>query len=338
MTQASHVGGVERTKSFMHEGTICVGTPPGDTSKGLEAGDSGGVVLVRLNSTELFEKPTWGLVGTHSHSIDNEARENYVSIATRVSSVYDWIESQITQRHILTHVFTGPLADSTATTEVVITNKTNEPCRTSVWFHKGTEAAPAVRFNGGSANGNRMEIDIQGGTAQKIVLTNPGRNLAVGAVYVEQASVCAANALQVEGRYLITSNEGQIVEAFSVQPQTENDWMSGGDCRTIAGDFSSEDDVGLAMVTAFPGQAALEGAQLTFQAYDWQGNFVGEPESLEVTGEQYALNPWNFNQPRLIRMCLDLPRDNGFQLSLLAIASKATSRNVQYSTQALISD
>ena len=90
------------------------------------------------------------------------------------------------------------------------------------------------------------------------------------------------------------------------------------------------------MVTAEPGHQAPVGAQLTMEAFDWNGQPVGNMESLEVTGVQHALNPWQFDEPRLVRMCLDVPQDDGFRLSLIAIAATATSRNVQYSTSPLL--
>ena len=244
-----------------------------------------------------------------------------------------------TVSQILTHVFAGPLGNATAETEITITNPTQEPCSASVLFHRGTKEAPAVRFNGELLDDNLLEIDIAGGAVQRIVLTaDPGQVLAVGAVYVEQEPRCVAGDLQVEARYLITSQDGQIMEAFSVLPQTENDWLSDGDCRLLSNSFGGQDNIGLAMVTARTGEAAPSGTRMTFEAYDWQGNFVEEPPSLEVTGEQQALNPWKFDEPRLVRMCLDIPGTGGnaFRLSLIAIAARTNNRNVQYSSQVLM--
>ena len=329
--------GVELTKELMHGGTICTGIP-GDLSKGVESGDSGGPLIVPLRQTA-FGEPVWGLVGAHSHSIANREREPYVTISTRLSTVHDWIESQINTKQILTHVFAGPLANSTAETEITITNRTQAPCRASVRFHRGTEEAPAVRFNGQYLDGNRMEIDIEGGTVHRVLLTaDTGTNLAIGAVCVEQETGCAGESLQVEGRYLITSKDGQIMEVFSVLPQTDSDWLSDGDCRILSNSFGNRDNIGLAMVTAQPGESAPSGTKMSFEAYDWQGNFVDEPPSLEVTGAQHALNPWEFSEPRLVKLCLEVPDDQptGFRLSLISIAARVSSRNVQYSSSALI--
>ena len=128
------------------------------------------------------------------------------------------------------------------------------------------------------------------------------------------------------------------MEAFSVLPQAEQDWLGDGDCRLLSNRFGSQDNIGLAMVTARAGEAAPSGTRMTFEAYDWQGNFVEEPPSLEVTGEQHALNPWKFGEPRLIKLCLNLPDDQptDFRLSLISIAARISSRSVQYSSSALI--
>ena len=281
----------------------------------------------------------------HDPHIHHRAAPGPVHLG-ELEKIYAWIESteepapdvpKVSQ--ILTHVFAGPLANATAETEITITNRTAEPCAASVRFHRGTEDAPQVRFNGQHLDENRTDIDIGGGAVQRIVLTaDPGQDLAVGAVYVEQATGCAAGALQLEGRYLITSQDGQIMEAFSVLPQTENDWLSDGDCRLLSNSFGGQDNIGLAMVTARTGDAAPSGTRMTFEAFDWQGNFVEEPPSLEVTGEQQALNPWKFDEPRLIKLCLDVPDDQqtNFRLSLISIAARVSSRNVQYSSSALI--
>ena len=171
-----------------------------------------------------------------------------------------------------------------------------------------------------------------------VLTADPGTDLAIGAVYLEQETGCAAESLQVESRYLITSKDGQIMEVFSVLPQTDSDWLSDGDCRILSNSFGSRDNIGLAMVTAQPGESAPSGTKMRFEAYDWRGNFVEEPPGLEVAGAQHALNPWSFSEPGLVKLCLEVPDDQptGFRLSLISIAARVSSRNVQYSSSALI--
>ncbi len=330
--------------AVVHDRTLCAGYQ----TAGPAVGDSGSPLLIPTSQGSHVQ------IGVSStRTIGRSGGIEFVPVYMRLTSFHDWIYSHVGEDEpaprppeftILTHVFAGPLATSTAETEITITNRTQEPCRASVWFHRGTEEAPAVRFNGQYLDGNRMEIDMEGGTVHRVLLTvDPGQDLAVGAAYVEQEAGCSAGDLQVEGRYLITDREGQIREVFSVLPQTDSDWLSDGECRLLSNRFGSRDNIGrdnigLAMVTAQPEEAAPSGTKMTFEAYDWQGNFVEEPPSLEVTGAQHALNPWEFSEPRLVKLCLDVPDDQptGFRLSLISIAARVSSRNVQYYSSALI--
>ena len=122
---------------MMHKGTICTG----DTSKGSESGDSGGPLIVPLGRNA-FAATSWGLVGVTSHSITNHQDESFVAISTRVSTVYDWINNTIRPLTILTHAFAGPLASSTAKTEITITNRAATACAAAIQFHQGTAEPP----------------------------------------------------------------------------------------------------------------------------------------------------------------------------------------------------
>jgi len=321
----------------VHAGTLCAGIP-GDPGKGTEPGDRGGMVLVPVRRS-LSGQVEWGQVGILSMSGRDTNGDPIVSVATRIASIYGWIQGTIKPRMILTHVFAGPLSNAVAESEVTLTNLGNDSCAVDVLFHQGIQDAPQIRFNGEFQTGNLFQTQLQAESAQKVTLTvDPGNPLVIGAVYVTPASEC--DNLQVSGRYLVTGLDGQIMEAFSVLPQSSDDWLENRACVVLTGDFSRRDDglddVGIAMVTAEPGHQAPVGAQLTMEAFDWNGQPVGNMESLEVTGVQHALNPWQFDEPRLVRMCLDVPQDDGFRLSLIAIAATATSRNVQYSTSPLL--
>ena len=326
-------------KKVVNARTLCAGYQ----NEGPAPGDSGSPLLVPTT------EGGWVQVGVSSTKWPARVGPifTFVPIYARVTALGDWIESHTASpnrspgvSHILTHVFAGPLATSTAKTEITITNRSGEPCSATVRFHQGTAEAPRIRFNGRHLDKNTLETTIQGGAAQKLTLTrDAGRDLAVGAVYVEQEPSCAADALQVEGRYLITRRDGELMEAFSILPQAPTDWLSNGDCRLLAVDFGPNSNVGLAMVTAepdIPAPRSLPGTALSVQAYDWQGNDLGRLSYLQVTGKQHALNPWSFTEPRLLRICLEVPKDNGFRLSLIAIAASSSPRNVQYSAQALI--
>ena len=242
-------------------------------------------------SRSLQGETTWGLAGIISHSMSNESREKYAVISTRVSSIYSWIQNTIQSRLILTHAFAGPLSNSIAKTEVMLTNLGEDPCIADVLFHQGIQDAPQVRFDGKFQSGNLFQVQLPAGSAQKVTLTvDPGNPLAIGAVYVTKKDGCSG--LQISGRYLITKKDGQIVEAFSILPQSSEEWMEDGSCVILTGDFRRQDgernNVGIAMVTSIPGQQAPDGSLLTMEAFDWDGNSMEESESLEVTGAQHA--------------------------------------------------
>ena len=350
--------------SVVHDRTLCAGfgKNEGPAAAGPATGDSGSPLLVPTT------EGGWVQVGvTSTVTVGRAGGVDWVPVYMRLTSFHDWIYSYVEKDErapptpgltVLTHVFAGPLATSTAKTEITITNRSGEPCSATVRFHQGTAEAPRVRFNLGSMPGlvrypdnNTLEISIPAvsslqqqiqARAEKLTLTRgAGQALAVGAVYIQNSPDCAADALHVSARYLITRRDGEIMETFSILPQAPADWLSDGDCRLLAVDFGPNSNVGLAMVTAEPDRPAPEETRLTFQEYDWQGNLMlGSLPPLEVTGKQHALNPWSFTEPRLIRVCLDspfdAPGDNRFRLSLIAIAASSSPRNVQYSAQPLI--
>ena len=310
-------------EGYAKAGFIC--TIDGQT--GTNPGDSGGPLFVQGEEGSLVQ------IGITK----GNSGERYLFMRTAV--IYDWIFSTtgIRKSQVLTHVFAGSLSNSTAETEIVITNPTKEDCRATIQFHQGTRQTSAIRFNGKYLDENILATAIKANSVHRIILSaDRGKTLVVGAVYITTLANCHPNALQVEGRYLVTSRNGQIVEAFSVQPQAKQDWLSNGDCRLLSSSFGSRENVGLAMVASRPGEAAPQGTELTFEAFDWDGNSLGNLEPLTVTGSQHALNPWKFGEPRLLRICLSTPPNSSFRLSLIAIGAKVTPRSVQYFSQELI--
>ena len=133
----------------VHDRTICAGIV-GDPTKGIRSGDSGGPLLVPIDTSTSGET-IWGQIGVHSQRGKNRNGDPIVAIATRISSVYDWVESYLQSQttQILTHVFAGPLANSTAKTEITITNTSPQACTTNVRFHRGTAEAPAGKIQWG---------------------------------------------------------------------------------------------------------------------------------------------------------------------------------------------
>ena len=242
----------------------------------------------------------------------------------------------------LPQVFTGPLGESVAATEVVITHK--DPavagCKVAVLFHRGTSPAPPVAFNGRFPDRNLFRASVPRGGATVLTLASPdARELTTGAAYVFTRSPCTGDSLHVRGNVLLENRtDGEIEELFSLTAQSPPDWLGHGDCRVLTGLFGNGRNLEIASVNAEPGMAAPAGTQLLFKAFDLTGGFIGRLPSLEVSGASQALTPWEFDQPTTLQMCLDVPGNIDFQLAVTAIGTKAAGATVQYTTERFITD
>ena len=242
----------------------------------------------------------------------------------------------------LPHVFMGPLGENLAKTEVVVTHRDPQPsdCEVALLFHQGTSPASAVSFNGQFLDQNLLHTTLPRGGAEILTLTAPDAGeMVVGALYVFTRSPCSPNSLHVQGRYLLESqSDGEIEELFSVPGQSEKDWLGDGDCRVLTGVFGSGRNLGLTSVTAQPGQSAPPGTRLRFAEFDLKGNFIGGLPSLEISGRHQALSPWEFDQPTIIQMCLDVPGTSDFQLAVAATGTMDNGTKVQFSNESFPSD
>ena len=240
---------------------------------------------------------------------------------------------------VLPHVFMGPLGVNTAEAEILITNRDPDPqsCEMALLFHRGTFEAPEILFDGQPIEGNLYEATVPRGGARILTLTADSEELVVGAVSVFVRSPCTVDSLRVQGRYLVEEEaNGDIQEVFSVSGQTPREWLGDGDCQDITGVFGAGRDLGFASVTAEPERGAPAGTRLYFRSFDLKGNPTAEsPGSLEITGEQAASFPWNFQEPTILEMCLDVPEENSdFELSTIAIGIVQKGGNVQWSDEA----
>ena len=243
----------------------------------------------------------------------------------------------------LPHVFMGPMGESVAKTEVVITHRDRRAanCNVALLFHQGASPAPAVSFNGQFPDNNLFRTGIPRGGARILTLVAPDvESPTIGSVHVFTEHPCNADSLHVQGRYLLENHtDGEVDELFSVAGQSPRDWMSDGDCRTLTGVFGKERSVGLASVTVQPNQAAPAGTRLRFGAFDLKGNFIGGLPSLEISGEHQALSTWEFDRPRKIRLCLDVPGTGSpFRLAVTAIAVTTTGAKAQYGRERFSTD
>ena len=233
----------------------------------------------------------------------------------------------------LPQVYLGAQADNIATTEVVIANSDPNPsaCEVALLFHQGTSEGPAVLFNGRPMDRNLFQATIPREGAEIVTVTAPeAQDLVIGAAYVYARSPCTAASLHVQGRSLIENrNSGEIEELLSVAGQAPQDWLGDGDCRVLTGVFGNGRNVRLASVTTQPGSAAPAGTRLRFRTFDMNGRLGGSSSSLAVSGARRSSEPWAFDQPRIIEMCLDIPGSSNFQAAVMAFGSKTTSRKTQ---------
>ena len=237
----------------------------------------------------------------------------------------------------LPQVYLGNQGESTATTEVVIANSDPNPsaCEVALLFHQGTSEGPAVSFNGQPMDRNLYQATIPREGAEIVTLTAPeARDRVTGAVYLYARSPCTAASLHVQGRSLIENrNNGEIEELLSVAGQSPRDWLGDGDCRVLTAIFGNGRDVSLASVTAQPGSSAPAGTELRFRAFDLTGKLAGNSSSLAVSGARHSSEPWQFDQPRIIEMCLEIPGTSNFQTALMAFGSKAAGGRTQVTAE-----
>ena len=241
---------------------------------------------------------------------------------------------------VLPHVFMGPLGGSNAHAEIVLTHQDPNPqsCDVALLFHRGSTEAPNVLFDGEPVEGNLLRTTLPMGGARILTLTTDSGELVVGAVSVFVPSPCSADSLQVQGRYLVEDPvDGEIEEVFSVAGQAPEQWLGNGDCQVLTGVFGAGRDLGFASVTADPEQSAPAGTQLHFRAFDLEGTPTGNPSSREITGEKTASFPWDFQEPTILEMCLEVPEeDSPFRLSTIAIGIVDKGGNVQWSDEAFV--
>ena len=253
-----------------------------------------------------------------------------------------WEGSPCSAVAILPHVLMGPLGEHLAGTEVAVTHRDPGPaeCEAALLFHRGTSPASAVSFSGRFPDGNLFLTTLPKGGAELLTLTAPdAQELTSGALYVFARSPCHAGSLQVQARHLLESpSDGETEELFSVAGQSEKDWLGDGDCRRLTALLGNGREVGLASVTAQPGQTAPPGTRLRFAEFDLKGNFVGGLGSLEISGQHQATSPWTLDRPAIIQMCLDVPGASNFQLAIAAMGTAAGGAKVQFSTVSIPDD
>jgi hypothetical protein len=239
---------------------------------------------------------------------------------------------------ILPHAVLGPLGESVARTELVLTNKDpqTETCETAVLFHRGSGPAGAVSFNGHIPDGNLLRTTVPRGGAGIITLEAPeGEASRTGAAYVFTRSPCTAGSLKVEGRLLLESqSSGEIEELAALRAQSPQDWLGDGNCRVLTGVFGRGRDVMLSVVTSEPERPAPPGTRLGLRAFDLTGRFLRPLPGVEISGAQQGLSMGRWSGPLVIEACLNVPdAGSSFRLAATAIHSKTSGSGAQYGAE-----
>lgn len=250
-----------------------------------------------------------------------------------------WEGAPCTAPAVFPHVLLGPLGESRATAEIVLTNRDPGPadCEAALLFHRGTSEAPPVSFNGLFSEGNLLGATLPRGGASVLALAVPdARAPLAGAVSLFTRSPCTGDSLHLEGRTLLAGEaDGGIEEVFALKAQSPEEWLGDGDCRTLVGVFGGGREERGVVVASDPGRAAPPGTRLHVRAFDLEGNFVRRLASLEVSGSHEVLPRWNLGSPMIVELCLDVPGESNFRLAATAIGSKAAGGGVQYYSESL---
>ena len=300
---------------------------------GLSRSDGRGPDAPNLDAESLVLRPGEGAVHTVTVSdSDPEEREPFCLSL--------WGGEPCSAAAVLPHAVVGPLGESVARTELVLTNRDPEAagCEAAVLFHRGTSPAQSVAFNGRFPDDNLFYATIPRGGAEILTLTAPdAEQAATGAVHVFTRSPCTAGSLRVQGRLLLENRSGgEIEEMVSLPASSPQDWLGDGDCRVLTGVFGNGRDVVLASVTAQPNHPPPPGTRLEVQAFDLEGNFIGKLPGLEITGAQQVLPAGEFDRPTIIESCLTVPGTGSpFRLAATPIGSKTTGSGVQYGVESL---
>ena len=250
-----------------------------------------------------------------------------------------WEGESCSSPAVLPHVLLGPLGESIASAEILLTNRDPGPaaCEAALLFHRGTSEAPPVSFDGLFPEGNLLGATLPRGGAEVLTLAAPDARASLGgAVSLFTRSPCTGDSLHLEGRTLLAGEaDGGIEEIFSLKAQSPEDWLGDGECGTLVGVFGGGREERIAVVAADPGEAAPPGTRLEARAFDHEGNFIRRLASLEVSGSHRVLPRWNLTRPTIVELCLDVPGESNFRLAATAIGSKTARDGVQYYSESL---
>ena len=300
---------------------------------GIRRSDGRGPDAPYLDSEDLVRRRSEGVVHTVTVSdSDPESREPFCFSL--------WGGARCWTAAVLPHAVAGPLGESRARTEVVLTNR--DPgagsCEAAVLFGRGTGPAGAVSFNNRFPEGNLLRTTIPRGSARILTLEAPeGGASRTGAVHLLTRSPCSDSSLAVEGRILMEDpTSGEIEELVSLPSQPPEEWLGDGDCRVLTGVFGNGRDLVLSVTTAEPNHPAPPGTTLNLRAFDLTGTFLRALPPLEISGAQQVLSLGRWSRALVIEACLNVPGTrSSFRLAVTAISSKDSGSGAQYGIESL---
>ena len=161
----------------------------------------------------------------------------------------------------LGRTFMGTLPDgSTASTEVLVTNRGLTPCDVEAIFHQGvTIPDTKITINGEEREEPSLEITILSGGVGKFEFTSD--ELIVGATSIfASGNGCGPDLVAVSGTYFISS--GSVLnEAFTIGSNGVEDWLMEDSCVAIStvqdpkGESGRRQELGVAITPVMPGEA-----------------------------------------------------------------------------------
>lgn len=215
-----------------HERTLCAGTP----TKRFNSGDSGGPLLVRTRDGEWFQ------VGVHSISGRDSNGRPVVSIATRVSSLHDWIMNQIEYRLYFAHYVAGEGAD----TNLVLVNPSP---RTTVFGEIKFLSPEGDDITDSLIPKEKRQLEILPLGTFSISPSYSGEGLVVGGAMVESdGELTGSIRFRLEGVGMTSVRAGRISPSYRTQqlhnaPKTQALIpVSGGDLRTGVAIFNHQEE------------------------------------------------------------------------------------------------
>ena len=225
----------------------------------------------------------------------------------------------------------GRWGEGEATAEVVLTHldPATEGCEAALVFHRGSEPAPPVAFDGHYPEGNRLRLRIPRGGARVLQLTAPGGEAVEGAATLFTRSPCTPGSLRLAGRSLLYDGTGEIEEMVTMEGVRPGEALGNGECRRLTGFFGPEEGLRLVVAGAEPGRAAPPGTRLEFRAFDREGRGLGPLPDAALDGSQQWLPPWPLEGLATIETCLEAPGESGFRLAVSPFEVRAGSSGIQ---------